>query len=137
MLLVARGAGGVTMDTAVTMPRVPSAPMNSCLRSYPARRQMQYNDLEDMYRCCPCGVSKVDPKWCRLGVRLQVRVHSREGNRIAEGGDLLHLSKRFHLFDSFKCMLNSCKRKAIQRNGPSLCSQVERHDMVMGSNVIT
>jgi len=31
--LLTRGAAGVRMETPVTMPSVPSAPINSCLRS--------------------------------------------------------------------------------------------------------
>ena len=34
-LFDAWGAGGVNIDTPVITPRVPSAPIKSCLRSYP------------------------------------------------------------------------------------------------------
>ena len=34
-LFDAWGAGGVNIDTPVIIPRVPSAPIKSCLRSYP------------------------------------------------------------------------------------------------------
>ena len=38
-LFEAWGDGGVRIDTPVMTPRVPSAPMKSCLRSYPDERQ--------------------------------------------------------------------------------------------------
>ena len=40
MVFVAAGITGVRIDTPVTTPRVPSAPMNICFRSYPGVRQI-------------------------------------------------------------------------------------------------
>lgn len=50
-LFEAWGAGGVRIDTPVMTPSVPSAPMKSCLRSYPGECQAGHQEEQNRHAC--------------------------------------------------------------------------------------